>query len=56
MERIAKEGGVHRLELMASLNAEPFYQALGYQSVEPTVHLLGGRLPMPAVRMLKALA
>jgi putative acetyltransferase len=31
IERLAKEHGVARLELAASLNAEPFYTALGYR-------------------------
>jgi hypothetical protein len=31
IERLAREQGVTHLELAASLNAEPFYAALGYQ-------------------------
>ena len=55
ISRIARESGLHRLELIASLNAEPFYLAVGYESVQPTVHVLGGRLRMPAIKMVKAL-
>jgi hypothetical protein len=34
MERIAGDRGLTHLELHASINAEPFYTALGYEALE----------------------
>ena len=34
MECIARDRGVTQLELHASVNAEPFYAALGYEALE----------------------
>ena len=45
----------HNLELDASLNAEPFYAALGYEAVERGEHVLRSGLRMAAVKMRKNL-
>ena len=55
IERIARENGLQDLELLASVNAEPFYAALGYQVMERTQHRVGGRVAMDAVKMSKRL-
>ena len=55
MERIARDRGLTHLELHASLNAEPFYAALGYEIVERGEHVLRSRLRMAAVKMHKSL-
>jgi putative acetyltransferase len=55
IERIAKENGVTRLELRSSINAEPFYTALGYEVVERGEHALRSGLRMAAVKMIKVL-
>jgi putative acetyltransferase len=54
IERIARENDVSELELLASLNAEPFYASLGYIAQERTELLMRGQ-PMAAVRMSKRL-
>jgi putative acetyltransferase len=55
IERIAQEHGLQRLELLASVNAEPFYASCGYQSQARTEHVLRTGQPMAAVRMTKEL-
>jgi putative acetyltransferase len=55
IERLAKENGLRQLELLASVNAEPFYSSLGYQVVERTEHILRTGCAMAAVRMTKRL-
>ena len=55
IERIAIERGVKQLHLDASLNAEPFYLAMGYEVVERGEHILNSGQPMPCVRMVKNL-
>jgi putative acetyltransferase len=55
MERIARDRGLQELELIASVNAEPFYAALGYQATGPTRHHLRGGISMDAVKMTKQL-
>ena len=42
------------LELLSSINAEPFYAALGYRSEGCTEHNMRGH-PMAAVKMSKRL-
>ena len=55
IERTARDNDVARLTLHASLNAEPFYTALGYSVIERTkVALPNGHL-MAVVRMGKDL-
>jgi putative acetyltransferase len=56
MERIALDRGLPHLELHASVNAEPFYAALGYDIVERGEHVLRSGLWMAAVKMRKSLA
>jgi putative acetyltransferase len=55
MERIARDRGLTHLELHASVNAEPFYAALGYEAVERGEHVLRSGLRMAAVKMRKTL-
>jgi putative acetyltransferase len=53
IERIAIERGVKQLHLDASLNAEPFYLAMGYEVVERGEHILNSGQAMACVRMMK---
>jgi putative acetyltransferase len=55
MERIAREHGLTRLDLAASLNAEPFYEAHGYQVKTRSDVVLRNGHRMPAVWMGKIL-
>lgn len=55
MERIARDRGLTHLELHASVNAEPFYAALGYEAGERGDHILRSGLRMAAVKMRKVL-
>ena len=55
IERLARTYGLERLELLASVNAEPFYSSLGYQSEQRTEHVLRTGQAMAAVRMSKML-
>jgi putative acetyltransferase len=54
MERRALAHHRDHLELLSSVNAEPFYAALGYQSEGGTEHIMRGH-PMAAVKMSKRL-
>src|SRR4030095_5979848 len=40
IERIALEHGIRRLHLVASVNSEPFYVAMGFKVVERGDHTL----------------
>jgi putative acetyltransferase len=55
IERIAIEKGLERLELIASLNSEPFYAFLGYETHGRTKHVLSTGHSMAAVKMAKML-
>src|SRR4030095_11636288 len=55
IERIAKANGLLRLELLASVNAEPFYVSLDYHPDCRTAPLLSTGQPMAAVKMTKTL-
>jgi len=55
IERLARENGLTRLELAASLNAEPFYTAHGYAVRERSDVVLRNGHRMPAVWMTKNL-
>jgi putative acetyltransferase len=55
IERIARDHRLTRLQLAASLNAEPFYAAHGYRVRERCVVVLRNGHRMPAVRMWKDL-
>ena len=56
IERIAREHGLDHLRLEASINAEPFYAALGYEVVERGEHAWPSGQRMAAVAMRKVLA
>jgi len=56
IERLAREHGLTRLHLLASLNAEPFYVAQGYRVRERSEHILGSGQRMAALAMDKSLA
>lgn len=53
MEDIAAQNGVESLRLRSSLNAEPFYLSLGYES-EGRVEIMLGTQSMTAVKMKKS--
>ena len=55
IERTARDNKLTRLTLYASLNAEPFYAALGYDVLERTKVTLPDDHPMAVVRMGKNL-
>ena len=55
IERTARHRGLTHLELLSSLTAEPFYQALGYEVEDRVEHVLGSGGRMPAVKMRKTL-
>lgn len=55
IERLAREHGLTRLDLAASLNAEPFYAAHGYEVRERSEVVLANGHRMPAVWMGKNL-
>jgi putative acetyltransferase len=55
IERIARENGLTRLELVASINAEPFYASHGYCATERCEHVLPNGTRMAAVAMSKRL-
>ena len=56
IERLAREHGVARLELAASLNAEAFYAAHGYEVRERSAVVLSSGHRMPCVWMRKDLS
>ncbi|MFM7506366.1 MAG: GNAT family N-acetyltransferase [Rubrivivax sp.] len=56
LETLAREHGLARLQMDASINAEAFYRRAGYGVVERGAHPLRDGLSMDCVRMLKALA
>ena len=55
IERMARESGLSRLHLVASVNAEPFYASLGYVVRERGEHVLSSGCGMAAVWMEKHL-
>jgi putative acetyltransferase len=55
IERLARENGLTRLKLAASLNAEPFYATHGYEVRERSDVVLRNGHRMAAVWMTKAL-
>lgn len=55
LEQTAKGMGVESLTLDSSINAEKFYGALGYVTIERTSHKLQDGSFMPAIKMQKIL-
>ncbi len=51
IEKMARESGVEKLELNATLNAVGFYEAMGYRKIEDAVHKLKGGVELKCVRM-----
>jgi len=56
IERIARQHGLGYLQLESSLNAEPFYSAMGFEVQERGHLLLRPQLAMAAIKMRKQLA
>lgn len=56
IERLAAEHGLTRLQLQASLNAEPFYVSLGYEVIDRGTTVLRNGCEMASVRMCKQLS
>ncbi len=55
LEAIAVRNGVEHLDLDSSLNAERFYQRLGYSVLSRGTHELASGIQMPCVYMRKVL-
>jgi GNAT superfamily N-acetyltransferase len=51
----ARAAGVGQFDVFASLNAEPFYGALGFEPVRPIAVPLGNGLSFPSVHMRRAI-
>lgn len=56
IERIARQHALAELELLASVNALPFYETLGYRPEGQIQHILATGIRMAAIRMRKRLA
>jgi GNAT superfamily N-acetyltransferase len=54
-EAAARAAGFKRAELMATLAGEPLYVACGYRPIERVAKMSEGGVPVPGVRMGKAL-
>ena len=48
----AKAAGINRLECYSSLNGEPFYQALGFKSLETIDLPMSEGVHLPSIRMV----
>ena len=55
LEGVAREGGIERLHLWASLNAVPFYESAGYAALGETLHETSGGVVIECVEMEKEL-
>lgn len=55
VEQEARNRGLQKLVMPASLSAEAFYKSQGYVAIDRIVHILGSGKRMPAVKMEKAL-
>lgn len=55
LERLARAEGLVHFDLHGTITAEPFYNALGYLSLERIVHVTSGGARMAAVKMRKDL-
>ncbi len=53
--RLASERGAEGLHLSASMNAVPFYEAIGFTAIESSTWHSRGGLEMPCLRMEKRL-
>jgi putative acetyltransferase len=53
LERIGKAAGLDHFHLHGTVTAEPFYNALGYQSLQRIVHITRGGARIAAVTMRK---
>lgn len=51
----ARRAGAGRFECYASLNAEPFYMALGFKSVRRIEIPMGPRLAFPSILMTRSI-
>ncbi len=56
IERLARKHGIRELHLESSINAEPFYAALGYRLEKRGEHLVAPGVPMAAIKMRKELS
>jgi GNAT superfamily N-acetyltransferase len=54
-EAAARTAGFARAELMGTLAGEPFYRACGYETIERVDSMADRGVPVPGVRMGKAL-
>jgi len=54
-EAAARAAGFRRAELMATLAGEPLYRACGYEPIERVASMADKGVPVPGVRMGKAL-
>lgn len=45
---------IERFECYASLNAEGFYAALGFERIEPVVIAITDEISLPAIRMIRS--
>ena len=55
MEQLLFQAGIRTAQLKASLNAAPFYQAMGYESLHPTTQTLSDGSEMDCIVMRKNL-
>jgi putative acetyltransferase len=55
LEELARDAGLTELRMDASINAVPFYEANGFISLEPGVHIMSTGARMACVRMRKVL-
>ena len=51
----ARTAGIINMECWATLTAEPFYAAVGFQRIAPMVVQLQGAIDFPAIRMQRSL-
>ncbi|MEL6888854.1 MAG: GNAT family N-acetyltransferase, partial [Pseudomonadota bacterium] len=51
----ARAAGITRMECWATLTAEPFYQACGFETVGPMDVTLEGGISFPSLRMTRTL-
>lgn len=54
-ENHARRAGVKEFECYSTLNAEPFYAALGFETVSAHEVMMGGTIPFPALLMRRSI-